>query len=172
MANTTLFRSLIGALIPAATRTQRGGRPGLRAAARAGAGAVRRDRLPEHDVLRHRRGAARSRARPLRRASTPEFVAKTAVYCRERGHMKDMPALLLAVLSRRDPRADGRRLRSRDRLAADAADVRADRPLGRDRPQVARLGAEACVRRWLDQRTDAALFAASVGNAIRRSRTW
>lgn len=31
------------------------------------------------------------------------FLAQTAVHVRERGHMKDTPALLLAVLSRRDP---------------------------------------------------------------------
>ena len=29
----------------------------------------------------------------------PQFIAQTAVYCRERSHMKDMPALLLAVLA-------------------------------------------------------------------------
>lgn len=29
------------------------------------------------------------------------FIAQTAVYCRERGYMKDMPALLLAVLAGR-----------------------------------------------------------------------
>src|SRR5262249_8399900 len=32
----------------------------------------------------------------------PEFIARTAVYCRERGFMKDMPALLCAVLSVKD----------------------------------------------------------------------
>jgi 60 kDa SS-A/Ro ribonucleoprotein len=32
----------------------------------------------------------------------PEFIAKTAVYCRETGFMKDMPALLCAALSTRD----------------------------------------------------------------------
>jgi len=31
-----------------------------------------------------------------------EFVAKTAVYSREKGHMKDMPALLVAILSTKD----------------------------------------------------------------------
>src|SRR5258705_3358959 len=31
-----------------------------------------------------------------------EFVAKTAVFARKRGHMKDMPALLLASLTVRD----------------------------------------------------------------------
>jgi len=34
--------------------------------------------------------------------SEPEFVAQTAIYARERGHMKDMPALLAAVLAVRD----------------------------------------------------------------------
>lgn len=33
----------------------------------------------------------------------PAFLAKTAIYTRENGHMKDMPALLLAVLARLDP---------------------------------------------------------------------
>lgn len=31
-----------------------------------------------------------------------EFIAKTAMFCRERGFMKDMPALLCAVLSVKD----------------------------------------------------------------------
>ena len=32
----------------------------------------------------------------------PAFVARTAVYARESGHMKDMPALLAAILAVRD----------------------------------------------------------------------
>src|SRR5215470_4200986 len=32
----------------------------------------------------------------------PEFIARTAIYARERGAMKDMPALLCAVLSVKD----------------------------------------------------------------------
>ena len=34
----------------------------------------------------------------LARSNDPEFVAKTAIYAREKGYMKDMPALLLAAL--------------------------------------------------------------------------
>jgi 60 kDa SS-A/Ro ribonucleoprotein len=96
---------------------------------------------------------------------SPEFIAKTAVYARERGAMKDMPALLLAVLSRRDPALMDRVF---DRV------VDSPRML-RTFVQIVRSGAtgrkslgsapKRCVRRWLDQRTDAALFAASVGNA-------
>src|SRR5262245_10050282 len=33
----------------------------------------------------------------------PEFVARTAIYAHETGFMKDMPALLCAVLSVRNP---------------------------------------------------------------------
>lgn len=43
----------------------------------------------------------------LARAVSPEFLAKTAVYARERGYMKDMPALLLAVLMTRSDPKDG-----------------------------------------------------------------
>jgi len=35
----------------------------------------------------------------------PRFIARTALYARQVAHMKDMPALLLAVLSLRDPEA-------------------------------------------------------------------
>jgi len=37
----------------------------------------------------------------LTRELTPEYIAKTAIYCRTKGHMKDMPALLLAILAAR-----------------------------------------------------------------------
>ena len=33
---------------------------------------------------------------------SPEFVAKTALYCRSRGFMKDVPALLVALLAKKD----------------------------------------------------------------------
>jgi 60 kDa SS-A/Ro ribonucleoprotein len=76
-----------------------------------------------------------------------------------------MPALLLAALSRRDPHLMDRTF---DRI------VDSPRML-RTFVQIVRSGAtgrkslgsapKRCVRRWLDQRTDAALFAASVGQA-------
>ena len=51
------------------------------------------------DVLRQRPRRSSTTCWQLRRQVEPAFVAKTAIYARERGHMKDMPALLLAVLS-------------------------------------------------------------------------
>lgn len=62
------------------------------------------------------------RVATLASAVTPELVAKTAIYCRESGRMKDMPAFLVAHLAARDvatmtrifPRVidDGRMLRN------------------------------------------------------------
>jgi len=164
MANTTLFRSLIGALIP-------------RADARNEAGGPAYTLSPQHALAQYAAtgclnttfyATAESqldRVLDLCGRVTPEFVAKTAVYCRERGHMKDMPALLLASVSRRDPKLMDR-----------AFDRVIDSPrMLRTFVQIVRSGAtgrkslgsapKRCVRRWLDQRTDAALFAASVGNA-------
>ena len=39
----------------------------------------------------------------LARRVEPDYLARVALYARRRGRMKDMPALLLALLSRRDP---------------------------------------------------------------------
>jgi 60 kDa SS-A/Ro ribonucleoprotein len=164
MANTTLFRSLIGALIPKADARNEAGGPAYALP-------------PQHALAQYAAtgclnttfyASAESqldRVLDLCGRVTPEFVAKTAVYCRERGHMKDMPALLLASVSRRDPKLLDRVF---DRVV--------DTPrMLRTFVQVVRSGAtgrkslgsapKRCVRRWLDQRTDAALFAASVGNA-------
>ncbi len=95
----------------------------------------------------------------------PEFIAKTAIYSRQRGLMKDMPALLVAVLAARDSALcervfdrvidNGKLLRNFVQIVRSGATGR--RSLG-SRPK--RL-----IQRWLDQRSDAALFRASVGNA-------
>ena len=36
-------------------------------------------------------------------AVVPHFLAQAAIYARQSGYMKDMPAVLLAILARRDP---------------------------------------------------------------------
>src|SRR5262245_53851064 len=164
MANLTLFRSWAGALMGKTDSRNEAGGPAYQ--------------LPPQHALAQLAAtgclnttfyasAAEQLDRVLGLASqvTPEFVAKTALYARERGYMKDMPALLLAALSRRDPM-----------LMDHVFDRIVDSPrMLRTFVQIVRSGAtgrkslgsapKRCVRRWLDQRTDAALFAASVGNA-------
>lgn len=103
--------------------------------------------------------------RTLCAAVDAEFLAKTAVYTREKGFMKDMPALLLAELATRDGALlervfdrvcdNGKLLRNFVQIVRSGATGR--RSLG-TRPK--RL-----VQRWLDRRSDAQVFAASVGNS-------
>jgi 60 kDa SS-A/Ro ribonucleoprotein len=93
----------------------------------------------------------------------PEFIARTAVYARERGFMKDIPALLCAVLSVKDrallarvfPRVidNGRMLRSFVQIMRSGAVGR--KSLG--------TAPKRLVRDWLETRTDEQVFSASVG---------
>jgi len=164
MANPSLFRSLVGALIPAAdTRNEAGGRayelPPRHALAQVAAtGCLNATFYASADQQL-------DRVLDLSARLEPEFVAKTAIYCRERGYMKDMPALLLAALSRRDPALMTRtfdRIVDSPRMLRTFVQIVRSGTVGRKS-----LGSapKRCVRRWLDQRTDAALFAASVGQA-------
>lgn len=92
------------------------------------------------------------------------FVAKTAAYARRRGLMKDMPAVLCAVLAAQKDEHfeaafeaaidDGRMLRNFVQVVRSGVTGR--RSFG-SRPRRA-------IRRWLESRSDRAIFAASVGN--------
>lgn len=92
------------------------------------------------------------------------FIAKTAVYARQNGFMKDIPALLCAALSVKDPQL----LRSVfDRVIDDGKMLR-------NFVQVLRSGAvgrkslgtapKKLVQRWFESRSDEQVFRASVGN--------
>ena len=95
----------------------------------------------------------------------PAFVARTAVYARESGHMKDMPALLAAILAVRDlellaqvfPRVidSGKMLRNFVQILRSGAVGR--KSLG-TRPK-------KLVQRWLLEATEKQLLNAAVGNA-------
>lgn len=95
----------------------------------------------------------------------PEFLAKTAIYARERGYMKDMPALLLAHLSTRSP----------ELLARTFPRVIDSPKMLRNFVQIVRSGAtgrrslgtlpKRLVRQWLESRSDEAIFAGAVGSS-------
>lgn len=94
----------------------------------------------------------------------PDFLAKTAIYTREQGHMKDMPALLLAVLSSRDSAlfsqafhrvvTNGKMLRTFVQIMRSGQTGR--KSLG-SRPK-------AMVAKWLNSASDQQLLYASIGN--------
>ena len=98
MANKKLFKSLIGKLMPATDALNEEQAPAYKLP-------------PEHLLAQYAATGCLNRTFyasaddqlktviELCEKVDAEFIAKTAVFCRERGHMKDMPALLCAVLS-------------------------------------------------------------------------
>ncbi|MGO4570339.1 vWA domain-containing protein [Microvirga sp. 2TAF3] len=94
----------------------------------------------------------------------PEFLAKIAVHAYESGYMKDMPALLLAVLSMMEGNGFGRAFR---RIVKNGKMLR-------NFVQVMRSGAtgrkslgtrpKRLVLEWLEQASDAEIMRAAVGN--------
>ena len=95
---------------------------------------------------------------------SPLFVAQCAVYAREKGYMKDMPAALAVMLSKADPvlldkifdRAidNGKQLRNFVQFIRSGAFGR--KSLG--------SGPKRLIQRWFAKRSDYGIFRASVGN--------
>ena len=94
-----------------------------------------------------------------------EFIAKAAIFCRERGRMKDTPALLCAVLANRD-------IKLLERVFSRVID---NAKMLRNFVQIIRSGVTGrkslgsaprrMVQEWLARRSDEALFVSSVGQS-------
>ncbi len=101
----------------------------------------------------------------LAEAVEPEFLAQVAIYARGKGHMKDMPAVLLAVLARRDPalfrRAFGRVIDNGKMLRNFVQVVRS----GQTGRKSLGSAPKAMVQNWLNAASDRALLQANIGNA-------
>ena len=101
----------------------------------------------------------------LCKAIDPQFIAQTAVYSRERGHMKDMPALLLAVLAAQGAAqlapAFGRVI-DNGRMLRNFVQIMRSGVTGRKS-----LGTRSkkLVQAWLNTAGEHTLLAACVGNA-------
>ena len=142
MANKNLFKSLIGKLIPATDAINEERAPAYALS-------------PKHQLAQYAATgclnttfyatADEQLAKVLELCADidAEFIAKTAVFCRERGFMKDMPALLCAVLSVKDRELLNTVFPRVIDNAKDAAQLCADHAFGRGGPQVARFGAKA-----------------------------
>lgn len=164
MANKALFKSLIGKLVPATDAINEERAPAYALS-------------PKHQLAQYAAngclnktfyaGAGEQLAKVLELCAEldAEFIAKTAVFCRERGFMKDMPALLCAVLSVKD----------RELLNVVFPRVIDNAKMLRNFVQIVRSGAvgrkslgsapKRLVREWLDARDPEALFRANVGQA-------
>lgn len=163
MANTSLFASLRGRLAP-------------KASARNEAGGVAYPRRPESALALYAAtgcldgtfyASAEAQldvALALCAQADPAFVAKTAVYARERGHMKDMPALLLASLSLRDGESMQRafaRVIDNGRMLRNFVQILRSGRVGRKS-----LGSrpKRLVRQWIENASVEQLLAAAIGN--------
>jgi len=162
MANKSLFATFRGPLMPAADTVNHEGAPAYALA-------------PKHALAQYAAtgcfgrtfyaGAGEQLARVLElcQAVEPEFVARTAVFARRYSYMKDMPALLCAWLSRRDPRLH----------EAVFAQVIDNAKMLRAYVQILRSGVvgrkslgtapKRLVRQWLAARDEDVLFRGSVG---------
>lgn len=164
MANKTLFQSLRGALLPRTDATNEAGGPAYALS-------------PEHALAQYAMtGCLNStfyasaeeqleKVLSLAREVDAEFLARTAVYSRENGFMKDVPALLCAALSVRDARllrAVFPRVIDNGKMLRNFVQVLRSGVVGRKS-----LGtvSKTLVQRWLESRSDEQLFHASVGNA-------
>ncbi len=94
----------------------------------------------------------------------PEFLAKTALYARQKGYMKDLPALLCAVLTVKSPELLEKvfdRVIDNGKMLRNFVQIVRSGIVGRKS-----LGSlpKRLVRNWITQRTDEQIFSASVGN--------
>ncbi|MCA1621460.1 MAG: TROVE domain-containing protein [Acidobacteria bacterium] len=164
MANKTLFKSLVGKLIPAADARNEHGAPAYALTPKQALAQYAATGCLGATFYAH---AEEQLAKILELCERvePEFVAKTAVYARERGLMKDTPALLLAFLAAKDVRL----------LAAVFPRVVDNGKMLRNFVQILRSGVagrkslgtapKRLVREWLEARSPEAVFRASVGQS-------
>jgi 60 kDa SS-A/Ro ribonucleoprotein len=164
MANKSLFASYAGKLLPKAGAKNREGAPAYALS-------------PRHQLAQIAATGTLSRTfyaaateqledvTALARQASPRFIAQAAIWARRRGHMKDMPALLLAVLSTQDtvllarvfPRVidNGRMLRTFVQIMRSGAVGR--KSLG-SRPK-------ALVAAWLNAASEVEILRAAVGQS-------
>jgi len=164
MANTTLFQSSRGPLVPRVDTVNR-------------AGGVAHALSPKHALAQYAAtgclnatfyaSAEEDLAKVLSLSSQvePEFLAKTAVYAREKGFMKDMPALLCAALSVLEPALCARvfsRVIDDGKMLKNFVQIVRSGAVGRKS-----LGSmpKRLVKGWLDAKDDVAIFRASVGQS-------
>ena len=164
MANKTLFQTIAGRLLPKAdARNEAGGlayrlSPQQALAQYASTGCFNSTFYANADEQLDRVLALCSEV-------APEFIARTALYVRQRNHMKDMPALLCAVLSVKSP---GLMAEIFDRVIDNAKMLRNFVQMIRSgvagRKSLGTLP-KRLVCQWIESRTDDQLLLGSIGNA-------
>ncbi len=163
MANKSVFASLKGRLLPVASAKNLAGVP---AYTYSDAHALAQLAMTGTFGQTFYQDPMRELTRTLELAQKvdPSFLAKAAVYTRAEGHMKDMPAVLLAVLSGRDPilfqRVFGRVVDNGKMLRTFVQIMRS----GQTGRKSLGSAPKRMVANWLINASDRALLQANVGN--------
>ena len=164
MANKNLFKSIAGKLLPKTNATNEAGGQAYKLSPKAA--------LAQYAVTGCLNGTFYADAETqlqkvieLCQNVDAEFIAKLAIYARERGHMKDMPALLCAVLAVKDVAM----------LKAVFSRVIDNGKMLRNFVQMIRSGAvgrkslgtapKRLINEWLAARSDETIFKDSVGQS-------
>ena len=163
MANKSVFASMIGKLLPRTDAVNHEMAPAYALAPRAALAQLAATGTFNHVFYAEPREQL-AEILKLAREVDATFIAKTAIYAREKGHMKDMPAFLLAVLAtiasddftKAFPRviSNGKMLRNFVQIIRSGAVGR--KSLG-SRPK-------RMVAGWLAAASDADILRASIGN--------
>lgn len=164
MANKNLFKSIVGMLTPKADIVNE-------------AGGLAYKLSPKHALAQYAAtgcfnqtfyadaGEQLDKVLALANEVEPEFVAKTAVFARESSYMKDMPAMLLAVLSIRDKALFERvfpRVADNGKMLRNFVQIMRSGAVGRKS-----LGTlpKRMVREWFEKRNPEQIFKQSVGQS-------
>jgi 60 kDa SS-A/Ro ribonucleoprotein len=163
MVNTRLFQTRHGALLPDATARNHEQAPAYALSARhqlaqlAATGCLNQTFYASAE-------SQLDTVRALAQTVDAAFVAKTAVYARQAGHMKDMPALLAATLAVRDVALLGQvfgRVVDNGKMLRNFVQIMRSGAVGRKS-----LGSrpKKLVQHWLATASEKQLLNASVGN--------
>lgn len=164
MANKSLFASFFGKLLPQPDTRNHAGGPAYALSPKQALAQYVATGCLNHTFYASAEGQLEN-VIALASQVEPEFVARVALYARSKGHMKDTPALLVALLSVLSPG-----------LMAEVFDRVIDSPkMLRTFVQIMRSGVvgrkslgtlpKRLVLQWIEARSDDQLFRASVGNA-------
>ncbi len=164
MANKNLFKTIVGMLSPKADTVNEAGGLAYKLSPKQELAQYAATGCFNHTFYADA-GEQLDRVLALANEVEPEFVAKTAVFAREKGQMKDMPALLLAVLSTRDKELF-------ERVFPSVAD---NGKMLRNFVQIMRSGVvgrkslgslpKRMVREWFEKRGTEQIFKQSVGQS-------
>jgi len=164
MANKNLFQTIAGRLLPTATaQNEAGGQayqrsPEQALAQYASTGCFNNTYYTQADEQL-------DRVLALCQNLPAEFIARTALYARQRNHMKDMPALLCAILSVKSPGLMAEifdRVIDNTKMLRNFVQIMRSGVVGRKS-----LGTlpKRLICQWIESRSDEQLFSGSIGNS-------